>query len=145
MAEFASGRRAALVAMSSWVLAAAVPAAAQDPRSSAAQAAALAWVKLADADDAAATYGQASQRFRAAITRERWADSLKKARENFGPVVRRTHASTRAPGPGKDTPPGEFLMLVFRTEFGRRGQGTETMTMEREPDGTWRVFGYLMR
>ncbi len=113
---------------------------------SAAQAAALAWVKLADADDAAATYGQASQRFRAAITREQWADSLKKARENFGPVVRRTHASTRAPGARQGHATGRVpdarLPDRVRTP---RGRATETMTMEREPDGTWRVVGYLMR
>ena len=145
MARFASSRRAALVAMSSWALAAALPAAAQDPRASEAQAAALAWLVLADANDATSTYDRASRRFRDAIARENWANSLGNAREKFGPVVRRTHVSTRAPTPGKDTPPGEFLSVIFRTEFGRHAQGTETLTMEREPDGKWRVVGYLMR
>ena len=36
-------------------------------------------------------------------------------------------------------------MVVFRTEFGLRDMATETVTLEREADGNWRVVGYLMR
>jgi Protein of unknown function (DUF4019) len=139
------GRRALLAALGAWALAAAQPALAQDPQQSAARAATLAWLELADAGDGAATYNAASKRFREAIAMEQWTAALRSARERFGPLKRRTVMVVRPPEPGKDTPPGEFLVVVFRTEFGLRDMATETVTLEREADGTWRVVGYLMR
>ena len=76
---------------------------------------------------------------------EQWTAALRSARERFGPLKRRTVMVVRPPEPGKDTPPGEFLVVVFRTEFGLRDMATETVTLEREADGKWRVVGYLMR
>ena len=140
-----NGRRAALAALAAAALAWALPAAAQDPRASEAQAAALAWLALADADDAVATWQQGSRRFREAITQDAWAASLKSARGRFGAARQRARTSVQAPAPDKDTPPGEFLVVVFRTEFAQKPQGVETLTMEHEPDGKWRVVGYLMR
>ncbi len=34
---------------------------------------------------------------------------------------------------------------MFRAEFANRADVVETLTLEREPDGVWRVVGYLMR
>jgi hypothetical protein len=145
MKQVSGGRRAMLVAFSAWLLAAAAPALAQDPRTSAAQGAALDWLALSDKDDAAGTYAASAKRFKAAITIEKWTEAMKQAREKFGPVQRRTHLMTQTPAPGKNTPPGEFVVLIYRTDFEKRQTGTETITMEREPDGQWRVVGYLMR
>lgn len=145
MPDRGHGRRAALAALFAMALAGALPAAAQDPRASEAQAAALAWLALADADDAAATWQQSSRRFREAITQDAWSASLKSARGRFGAVGQRTRQSVQVPAPGKDTPPGEFLVVVFRTGFAQKPQGVETLTMEREADGKWRVVGYLIR
>ena len=64
---------------------------------------------------------------------------------SFGPTVSRTFVGSQVPQPGKNTPPGEFVVIAYRTEFGKRTVGTETVTMEREADGKWRVVGYLMR
>jgi hypothetical protein len=137
-------RRALLAALPVWAIASAVPAFAQDPQQSAARAATLAWLELADADNGPATYSTAAKRFRDAISGEQWTAGLRSARERFGPVKRRTFVIVRPPEPGKDTPPGEFLVVVFRTEFGLR-DATETLTLEREADGKWRVVGYLIR
>lgn len=140
-----SGRRAMLVALSAWAFAFALPAAAQDPATSEAHAATLAWLALADADDGTGTYNAAAKRFRDAITQQDWTAALAKARNEFGPNVRRALMSARPPDPGKDTPPGEFLVLIFRSEFAKHEQASETLTLEREADGKWRVVGYLMR
>ncbi len=148
MGERDNGRRTALAALAAFgaaALAWPLPAAAQDPRANEAQAAALAWLALADADDAAATWQQSSHRFREAITQDAWATSLKSARGRFGAAQQRAKVSVQAPAPGAETPPGEFLVLVFRTEFARKPQAAETLTMERETDGRWRVVGYLIR
>jgi hypothetical protein len=145
MKHLTSGRRAMLVALCACMVGIAVPATAQDPRASEAQAATLAWLVMADRDDGAGTYNEAAKRFRDAISQEQWTAALAKARDQYGPTVRRTLLTTRAPDPGKDTPPGEFLILIFRSEFGKHDMAAETVTMERETDGKWRVVGYLMR
>ncbi len=145
MKQISGGRRAMLVALSAWLIVGAAPSIAQDPRVSAAQSAALDWLALADKDDAAGTYAASAKRFQSAISLEKWTESMKQAREKFGPVQRRTHLRTQTPTPGKNTPPGEFVVLFYRTDFEKRQTGTETVTMEHEPDGHWRVVGYLMR
>ena len=35
--------------------------------------------------------------------------------------------------------------MIFRSEFEKRADAIETLTLEREADGKWRVAGYLMR
>jgi len=50
-----------------------------------------------------------------------------------------------APPDTPNRPKGDFMTVVFRADFGKRGVGTESLTLEREPDGKWRVIGYLMK
>ena len=145
MKQISNGRRAMLAALSVWAFAGAMPAAAQDPKISQARAALTDWLALADANDVAKSYASAAQRFRASMTVQQWTEAMKTAREKFGPTVSRTFIGSQVPQPGKNTPPGEFVVIAYRTEFGKRTVGTETATMEREADGKWRVVGYLMR
>jgi hypothetical protein len=139
------GRRSVLAALLVCAIGCGLPAHAQDPRYSEAQAAALAWLALADADDAPGSYNAAAKRFQSAMSVEQWAVVSKQAREKFGATKRRTIIGTQPPRPGPDVPPGEFVVIVYRTEFDKHPSGNETLTLEREPDGKWRVVGYLMR
>jgi len=139
------GRRALLAALSAGTAAAAFPALAQDPQQSVARAATLSWLELADAGNGPGSYGAAAKRFRDAMSEEQWTAALRRARERFGPMKRRTFLVVRPPEPTNDTPTGEFLVVMFRTEFGLRDSATETLTLEREADGKWRVVGYLIR
>jgi hypothetical protein len=140
------GRRLAVVALAACAIASAMPqAAAQDPTASAAHLAALDWLKLADANDANGTYDTAAKRFHDAMPAGQWASAMAQAREQFGSIETRTLLSAQPPKPGPEVPPGEFMVLIFRTEFAKRKTGTETLTLEKESDGKWRVVGYLMR
>lgn len=145
MNGFDRGRRLALAALAAFAWMTMLPAQAQDPRASEAQAAARAWLVLSDAGDAAGTYTTSAAKFKSAMTAEQWGAAMAKAREQFGPVERRTITGTATPLPGPDIPPGEYVVIQYRTEFAKRPQGSETMTLEREADGKWRVVGYLMR
>jgi hypothetical protein len=145
MSNVNSGRRMLLAATCAWVLAWAFPAAAQDPGLTQAKLAALDWLVLADADDAAGTYANASKRFRDTMALDQWAAAMKQARDQFGAAVTRTNIGAQKQEPGKDVPPGEFAIVAFRTEFVKRSTGIESLTLEREADGKWRVVGYMMR
>jgi hypothetical protein len=42
-------------------------------------------------------------------------------------------------------PAGDYAVLLFRTAFERQTVAGETVTLEREKDGRWRVIGYFIQ
>jgi hypothetical protein len=142
----AAGLRAAVLALCLVALGAAVPALAQDPRASAAHAAARQWLALADKLDGSASYAAAGARFREPLTATAWADALAKARAPLGALVQRTIVETAfdraAPGGGAEV---DIVMILYRTSFANRPTASETVTLELERDGAWRVIGYFIR
>lgn len=140
-----NGRRAMLAALSAWALVCALPAAAQDPALSEARSAALEWLIVADADNATATHAAAAAKFRTTMTQAQWADALAQARAQFGAMAQRTFAGAQKADDPSAKAQGEFAVLVFRTSFAKRDAVVETLTMERESDGKWRVAGYSLR
>ena len=79
------------------------------------------------------------------MTQAQWADALVKARREFGAIDRRTFAGAQKADDPAAKAQGEFAVLVFRSNFAKRDTVVETMTMERESDGKWRVAGYSLR
>ena len=138
------GRRGALVALLLWAFACAAPALAQDPRVSAAQAAARDWLVLTDAGNATASYGAAGEKYRTVLTADQWTKALASVRTPLGAVAQRTFANGQI-GKPQGAPDGEYAMVVFRTAFANKTDTAETLTLEREPDGKWRVIGYSIR
>ena len=118
---------------------------AQDPRASAAQAAARAWLALADSGNADASWAAAGKRFRAAMDAAVWRDALAKARGPFGKTLSRTAASTRLKTNPRGLPDGEYATIVFDTSFANATHTGESVTLQREADGEWRVIGYVIR
>jgi hypothetical protein len=117
-------------------------ASAQDPHASIVQSAARDWLVLADKGDGGATWDAAGAQFRKAIARDRWSEALKSVREPFGAMTQRSMFSTvfRKTIPG--APEGEYALVVYRTAFAKRDDTRETVTLEHESDGAWRVVGY---
>ena len=115
---------------------------AQDPRASAAQAAARDWLALADRSDAQASWNAAGKKFQEAMPVSGWADALAKARDPLGSVTGRTIFKTGF----KKTFPGasesDYALIVYTTSFVNKARSRETLTLERESDGKWRVVGY---
>lgn len=115
---------------------------AQDPRATSAQAAARDWLALADRGDAQASWDAASKKFQAALPVAAWADSLKKERAPLGAVLSRTALKTTFKKTFPGVPEGDYALVVFETNFANRTEDHETITLEREADGKWRVVGY---
>lgn len=145
MAGAKSGRRALLAALAGLAMVAALPAAAQDPKISAARRAGLDWLALADTNDGAASWKAASARFRNAMTAAQWTQGLQSARVPFGAVEQRTFVSAQPSKQFPGAPEGDYAILVFMTAFVKKRGVGETLSMEREADGTWRVVGYSIR
>jgi Protein of unknown function (DUF4019) len=115
---------------------------AQDPKATAAQAAARDWLALADRADAQASWNAAGKKFQAAMPADGWGKALKRAREPLGPVKSRATFMTSFKTSFQNTPEGEYALIVYVTNFTNKVRGQETLTLERESDGKWRVVGY---
>jgi hypothetical protein len=118
---------------------------AQDPRGSAAQRAALAWLALTERGDVTGSWRAAGKQFQSAITPDKWGDALQKVRTPLGKLVERSVLSTKFARTFRGAPDGDYALIVFRTSFAKKIDSRETVTLEREADGVWRVVGYFIR
>jgi hypothetical protein len=118
---------------------------AQDPRSSAAVSAARDWLLMTDHGDAAESHKRAGVRFRNAMSVADWQVALGRERTPRGAVEQRTLVQSAFPTSLPGVPEGEYALLEFRTSFAKQANAGETLTLEREADGTWRVVGYFIK
>jgi hypothetical protein len=118
---------------------------AQDPKATAAQTSARDWLALADRSDAQATWNAAGKKFQAAMPVAGWADALTKVRTPLGPVKSRTVFKTSFQTTFPGAPQGDYALIVYATSYANKADGRETVTLERESDGQWRVVGYFIR
>ena len=118
---------------------------AQDPRATAAQAAARDWLVLTDRGDAQASWNAASKKFRKTLSLSGWAAALKRERAPLGAMKSRTAVKSgfRKTFPG--IPDGDYAQVAYATRFANRTLGHESLTLERDGDGKWRVVGYSVR
>jgi hypothetical protein len=139
-------RRAAcacLIALAA--IAAQIPALAQDARATTVQRVARDWLAVVDRADYAESWKQAAAKFRLAMTPERWSEAAKSVRGPLGAVDQRTLVRTTFTRTFPGAPEGEYALVVFRTAFQNKTQSEETITVEQEADGQWRVVGYTVR
>jgi hypothetical protein len=145
MAGAINARRTVLAALLGVLVAGTLPAAAQDPKVSEARRTALEWLALTDAGNGDASWNEASKKFQGSMTAAQWTEGLQKARAPYGAVEQRTFVSAQASNQFPGAPEGEYAVITFMTAFAnKRGVG-ETLSMEREADGKWRVVGYSIR
>ena len=118
---------------------------AQDPQATAAQAAAREWLALTDRADAQASWNAAGKKFQAAMPATGWGDALAKARTPLGSMKSRTIFKTDFKKSFPGAPDGDYALIIYTTSFANKAEGHETLTLERESDGKWRVVGYFIR
>ncbi len=142
---FVPGRRGALRAAAAVAVGALAPAlAAQDARAFEAQAAARKWLALTDRDDAGAAGRPPTRSSGRRCPLERWTDALKQVRGPLGAFDQRAVMSTRFTKTLKDFPAGDYAIVVFRSSFAKKPVSQETVTLDRDSGGTWRVVGYAI-
>jgi hypothetical protein len=106
---------------------------------------ARAWLADTDRGNAVQSWKSAGKQFRNAITADRWTDSLKQVRPPLGALSQRAQLSTQFRKNIPGAPDGEYAIVLFRTTFAKKMDARETLTLEHEPDGAWRVIGYLIQ
>jgi hypothetical protein len=110
-----------------------------------AQTAAEAWLKLTDAGDGAASWEQAAKLFKEAVTKDQWIQALAGVRPPLGKLVSRKLASRQYSEALPGAPAGKYVVVQYDTVFEHKTSAVETITPMLDPDGVWRVSGYLIR
>ncbi|WP_157725025.1 DUF4019 domain-containing protein [Vogesella sp. LIG4] len=118
--------------------------AASTPDTEAADTAARAWLALIDSNDFAASWQQAAALFKASISQQQWLDALHSARSPLGKLQARTLQSTVPARTLPGAPPGDYVVIQYRARFDNRAEAIETVTPQREADGSWRISGYFV-
>ena len=104
-----------------------------------------AWLALVDSGKYADSWQEASQLFKAAVTKEKWQDALRASRDPLGKMLSRKLKSatykTTLPG----APDGEYVVIQYESSFDHKQSGVETVTPMLDKDGKWRVSGYYIK
>ena len=122
------------------------PAQAQESQGIAnAKAAALAWLAVVDAGHYAQSWDQGAVLFQEGVPKAQWESAVESARLPLGAVKSRqlTSATFARSLPG--APDGEYVVILFETDFQSRAAAVETVTPMREKDGSWKVSGYFIK
>jgi ABC-type molybdate transport system substrate-binding protein len=110
-----------------------------------AQKAAESWLALTDSGKYAESWDEASSRFKAAVTKDKWISMVAPVRDPLGKVLSRALKSatytTTLPG----APDGQYVVIQYDTAFEHKKSAVETITSMLDKDGTWRVSGYFIK
>jgi hypothetical protein len=110
----------------------------------AALASATAWLALADGGKYPETWDQAAGYFRNALSKDQWVASLERGRTPLGKVVARKLKSKMYTRTLPGAPDGEYVVIMYDTEFENKRSAVETVTPMLDKDGKWRVAGYFI-
>jgi hypothetical protein len=103
------------------------------------------WLTVVDSGKYADSWQEASQFFKAVVTKEQWQNALRGSRDPLGKVLSRklknaTYAKT-LPG----APDGEYVVIQYESSFEHKQSAVETVTPMLDKDGKWRVSGYYIK
>jgi DNA-binding CsgD family transcriptional regulator len=97
------------------------------------------WLALVDDYRWTEAYNATGKSFRELNTLQKWTEVGGKVQPQLGKVLTRNHLSTEF----VPAPPYGYRMLKFKSNFQRKPDTAETLTLVQE-DGKWKVTGYWL-
>ena len=110
-----------------------------------AQAAADPWLKLVDDGEYEASWDQAAELFKGAVTKDQWKQAAAGVRGPLGKLVSRKVKSREYTEKVPGGPDGKYVVIQYEAVFENKSSAIETVTPMLDPDGAWRVSGYFIR
>lgn len=107
-----------------------------------AQIAAKNWLEMIDNKDYAQSYDEAASFFKANINKCEWLQTCGSLRDMLGKAESRKLVSATRQEKMKDAPDGEYVILVYKTDFKRKAGAQEIVVPVLDKDGKWRISGY---
>lgn len=111
----------------------------------AALATAMAWLKLIDSGKHEDSWDGVAGYMKKTVNKTHFLSSLKSIHEVFGRPLSRTIRSIRYTESVPSAPDGEYVVILFATEYERKKSAIETVIPALGADGVWRVSGYDVR
>ncbi|MFA6915805.1 MAG: DUF4019 domain-containing protein [Parachlamydiales bacterium] len=103
------------------------------------------WLKFIDSGTYTSSWDNGSLQFKTVVSKGDWDTAMKKLRQPLGTVKSRKLVDLRTavnpPGVAK----GDYIVLVYDTDFSTRPKAGELLTLVKESDGQWRVMSYFAR
>ncbi len=110
-----------------------------------ARAAADGWLKLIDTGKYDDSWKEAAQAVREQVSKKQWKEEISATRSTYGELVSRAQQdanyATTLPG----APDGQYVIFEFNSSFAHKSSTIETLVLQRQDDGSWRVAGYFLR
>jgi len=106
--------------------------------------AAVEFLGLIDGGKYAESWESSATLMRDKVTKNDWIDKLNTARNLSGGPVQRVQKSASYATQVKDSPEGEYIMLIYESDFQRAEDVSEYVTVMLEGD-EWKVAGYFMQ
>jgi beta-lactamase regulating signal transducer with metallopeptidase domain len=105
------------------------------------------WLTEIDAGDYAKSWTDSAAFFKKAITSEKWVAALQSVRTPLGNSISRKRASAllQTVPAGGEMPAGTFVIAQFDSSFENLKAARETVSFQRESDGSWRAVGYYIK
>jgi len=105
---------------------------------------ALAFLQLIDAGQFADSWQSSAGLMQERVKQQEWVEKLTSARNLSGELVARSRKSASYSTEAKDSPEGEYIMLIYTSRFEKAEEVDEYVTVMREGE-TWKVAGYFMQ
>lgn len=103
------------------------------------------WLELLDQKNYPDAWESAAELFRSAVTADQFAQLIGQVRNSLGELESRERSkvetSTSLPG----MPDGEYVVIEYQSAYSSLPRATETMVMEKNPAGDWKVVGSFVR
>jgi hypothetical protein len=110
-----------------------------------AQKSAAVWLTLVDSGKYADSWQEASQLFKAHVTKEQWKGALTATRDPLGKMLSRKLKSATYSKTLPGAPDGEYVVIQYQTSFEHKQSAIETVTPMLDQNGQWRISGYYIK
>ncbi|MDD5424554.1 MAG: DUF4019 domain-containing protein, partial [Candidatus Omnitrophica bacterium] len=104
-----------------------------------AQIAAKNWLEMIDSKDYAQSYDSASSFFKTIVNKSDWVQTCGSLRDMLGKAESRKLVSATRQDKMQGAPDGEYVILVYKTDFKRKVGAQEIVVPMLDKDGKWRI------
>jgi len=116
-----------------------------EQKANAASVAATEFLSLVDADKFPSSYELCATLLKEKVSQQDWVNQLSKTRALAGQLVSRAQQDMTYSTTAKDSPDGEYILIVYESKYQRKSDAQEIITVMLDKDSTWRVAGYFIK
>ena len=102
------------------------------------------WLELVDSEKYGEGWDEAAEYLKNVVSRDDFQHQLAGVRKPLGPTLKREVKSDKYHVSLPGAPDGEYFVIQYKTSFGKKKNGIETVTPMKETNGLWRVSGFTI-